>query len=414
VKKKLLIITYHYPPDPSSNPYPTSSWAKYLSDFGWEPIILTSVYGEARTSNVLNKRIVYRAKHEQAYKMLVNWRKKIPSSKLSFKLLNFLLINFLLYPDEKRGWFEEAFKTGLSIAEKYPISIILSVGAPWTDHCVASALSMKLHIPWIADYRDPWTQKTSAPYRVKWLIHNSISRVIEKKIVNSCSCCLHASDIWAEQLTALLKKRVFSIPNGYDLDDFSHVTELEPTTEKINISYVGTLHFTQRLDIFLEGFDIFVKQSKISERKCRLNLIGTGEIALIKQKYQPLGKYIHYIPYVSKEAAISYMAQSHILLLFLNDDTGWYPTKAFEYLACGRAILASPDNGGVISELLRMSGSGVALNSPEEIALWLEETIREFHQYGNVKISPNIQYTGQYERKNLTERLSGILNDQCR
>lgn len=411
IKRKILIIAYHYPPDPVSNPYPTASWAKHLPEYGWEPIILTSTHREAAALDAHSH--VYRTMYEESFIRLVAWRRSMPLSSLSFKLLNFLLINFLLYPDDKRGWFANAYQTGLSIAASHDISVILSVGTPWTDHWVASALSRKLNIPWIADYRDPWTQKTSAPYRPKWLIHSSISRYIEKKIGNTCSCCLHASDIWADQLGLLLRKKVFSIPNGYEPDDFSHVTELKPNNVQLNISYVGTLHFPQRFNYFLEGFNIFIKHSNISEQECRLNFVGTGEIAFVKKKYQLLERYIHFIPYTSKEAAIRYMAKSHILLLFLNDDNGWYPTKVFEYLASGNTILASPDNGGVINELLKLTRAGIVSKNPDQIAFWLEDKIGELRQYGHLKVYPNRQYIEQYERKKLTQRLAKILDNVC-
>jgi glycosyltransferase involved in cell wall biosynthesis len=408
VEKYLLIIAYHYPPDPVSNPYPTASWVKHLPDYGWTPVILTSISGEATTFK--SDRNVYRVLRAQAFKRLVIWRRRLPTAWLSFKLLNFVLINFLLYPDDKRGWFANAYRAGLSIAEKHPLAMILSIGTPWTDHWVASTLSRKLNIPWIADYRDPWTQKTSAPPRRKWFIHDSICRFIEKRIDKTCSCGLHASDIWADQLGIFLRKKVFSIPNGYDSDDFSHVAELKPTGSKLNISYVGTLHFPQQLKPFFEGFKTFIEQSNVSEKECQLNFVGTGEIPFLKKKDPLLKRFIKHIPYTSKEDAITYMAKSHILLLFLSDDTGWYPTKAFEYLASGNIILASPDNGGVINELLERAKAGTVSKDAEHVARWLGEKIREFREHGYLTLSPNRQYIERFERKKLTQRLAGILD----
>ena len=409
--KNLLVIAYHYPPDPVSNPYPTSSWVKHLPDYGWTPLILSRGGGKETMSGEGPN--IYRASHDQAFGKLVTRRRKMTTSLLSFKLLNFALINFLLYPDDKRGWFASGCRAGLAISAQHPLSAILSVGTPWTDFWIAGALARKLNIPWIADYRDPWTQRTSAPYRWKWVIHDSISRVVEKRICGTCACCLHASEIWADQLAALLGKKVFSLPNGYDADDFSPVAGVKPDSAHLSLAYVGTLHFPQRLDPFLEGFGRFVRGSNVSSQECRLNFIGTGEIAWVRTKYPLLAGYIHYLPYLSKADAIRHMAESHILLLFLNDDTGWYPTKAFEYLAAGNAILASPDNGGVIHEMLERTAAGTVAKGPEQIAQWLGEKMAEFRQNEQLKTSFRRSRVEDYERSNMARRLASILDDIC-
>ena len=408
--KNLLVIVYHYPPDPVSNPYPTSSWVKHLPDYGWTPLILT---GGGETAISAGSTNIYRAPHDQAFGRLVAGRRKMATSRLSFKLLNFALINFLLYPDDKRGWFASGCRAGLAMAAQHPLSAILSVGTPWTDFWIAGALARKLNIPWIADYRDPWTQRTSAHYRRKWFIHDSISRIVEKRICGTCACCLHASEIWADQLAAHLGKKVFSLPNGYDAEDFSPVAGVKPDSARLSLSYVGTLHFPQRLDPFLEGFGMFVRRSHVSSQECRLNFIGTGEITWVRKKYPHLAGYIRYLPYLSKADAIRHMAESHILLLFLNDDTGWYPTKAFEYLAAGNAILASPDNGGVIHEMLERTAAGTVVKGPEQIALWLGEKMAEFRQGGQLKISSRRLRVEDYERSHMARRLAAILDDIC-
>lgn len=408
MKRKILIIAYHYPPDPISNPYPTASWVKHLPEFGWEPIILTrSPKAEAESMGEPN---IHRTADRVSFPRLVSLRRSLSSSGWFFKLLNFLLINFLLYPDDKRGWFANAYQTGLSIASQQDFSLLLSVGTPWTDHWVAGVLSEKLSIPWIADYRDPWTQRTSTPYRGKWLLHQAISRVIEKRILARSVCCLHGSEVWADQLSALLSKRVFSLPNGYDRDDFSHMETQQPQGKPLTLAYVGTLHFPQRLEPFFEGFKLFVERFKLTEQDCKLHFVGTGEIPLLSEGFPSLTGYIHHFPYTSKREAIAQMVRSHILLLFQNEDTGWYPTKAFEYLACGNTILASPDNGGVINALLSQTGAGVVKHTPDQIAQWLGEKWEELCRWGKLNKASDRVSVEAYERRRLTGRLAEIFH----
>lgn len=411
MKRKVLLITYHYPPDPVSNPYPTGSWVKYLPEFGWESLVLTLSLETG--GNPPDGPNLYRVADRGSFPRLVALRRNRPPSRWTFKLLNFLLINFLHYPDDKRGWFASAYEAGLAIAAQHHISLLLSVGTPWTDHWVASALNRKLGIPWIADYRDPWTQRTSAPYRGKWFLHHSISRVIEKRLLARALCCLHGSEVWAEQLGALLNKRVFALPNGFDEADFARLAMQNPEGRPFTLAYVGTLHFPQRLAPFFAGFKCFVERFRLSPQDCRLTFVGTGDIPLLNESYPSLRGFIRHFPYTAKQEAIAHMARAHILLLFQNEDTGWYPTKVFEYLACGRTILASPDNGGVINGLLARTGAGVVKNHPEQIAQWLGERWEELGRRGTLDRTLDRDAIAGYDRRRLTGRLAEILNQVC-
>ncbi|MDY6950061.1 MAG: hypothetical protein SWE60_00980 [Thermodesulfobacteriota bacterium] len=409
-KKRVLIISFHYPPSPAATPSPVYSWAKYLRGLDWEPILLATEYGDSVKKDAALDYPVFRTAHTQAFEKLVTRRLAMSSDALSFKLLNFMLITFLLYPDEKRGWFSEAYRQGLSILRDHPVSVILSSGAPWTDFWVANRLSRKMKIPWIAHYRDPWTQRTSQGLRFKWLIPTAMSRVIEKSLIGTAHCCLHASDLWAAQLSAMTGKRVYWLPNGYDPDDFQDVSDSVPDKEALTISYVGTLHFPQRLDPFFRGFEKFVLDSKVAPGSCVLNFIGTPHIESINRDYPLIREYARFIPYVSKPEAIQCMSRSHVLLLFLSKDTGWYPAKTYEYLASHRVILASPDNGGVMNRLLRGAEAGVVLDTPSEIASWLNEKMAEFRKSGQLRSSTRMDAVREFDRKRQTARLAQILN----
>ena len=408
-RKRVLIIAYHYPPSEEGNPYPTDSWVRYLPEMGWDPFVLTCLKSPHEKKDGGTSSI-YFIRDDQSFKALVRLRSKLPTNGLAFKLLNFLIINFLHYPDERRGWIKNAIRKGEEIVKESCPDLILSIATPWTDHLISSRISKRTCVPWIADYMDPWTQRISHRYRFKWIIHNGISRLLEKHITKTAKCCIHASAPWASQLSHMLKKQVYSISNGFDPQDFENTAGFTPDNKIFIISYVGSMHFPQKPQIFLSGFQRFLECPAVSTENCKLQFIGTSEIAGLINDYPLIKKYTVITGYLSKPEAIRRMCESHILLLFLNEDDGWYPTKAFEYLASGRTILASPDNGGVINELLNSANAGIVLNSPDAVSEWLEVKFKEFQFNGSLERTRNPEVVARFDRRKLTATLATILD----
>ena len=171
MERNLLIISYHYLPEVMAASYRMFAWAKYLPAFGWHPIILTHPTDLApRQLNTppMNggdeefDHPIYRAPFRQSYIKLWDLRKsllaKVYPSKTDVavrRTLSFVLRNFLLIPDEKIGWYKNAYQMGLEIIRKRRIQAILSTGGPWTDFKISCHLSRATGVHWVADYRDP-------------------------------------------------------------------------------------------------------------------------------------------------------------------------------------------------------------------------------------------------------------------
>jgi glycosyltransferase involved in cell wall biosynthesis len=410
--KKVLLITFNYPPNPAATPSPICEWVKYLPDFGWEPFVLTA--SPDRRSDHLSAAAgdsIYMVQHNQLFEKLIRLRSKYSHNSLPFKLLNYFLINCLLYPDDKCGWFKKAVARGQSIVRDNKIDLILSSGAPWTAFWVANRLSRKMKIPWIAHYRDPWTQPTSQKIRSKWIFQTAASRILERYLIDSALFCLHASDRWAGQLQRMTGKEVHWIPNGFDSGHFNNAEQISPDPGVFTLSYVGTLHFPQQLDPFFEGFSLFIAAENVDPNSCVLNFVGTSDFQFIRDRYPSLIPFTRQLPYMKKQMAVNYMLKSHILLLFLSDDNGWYPAKLYDYLASNRFILASPNNNGVINRILEQTGAGVVLDQPDEIAMQLAAYLKRFRRGQDLKSNNDPQTVRELERRHLTEKLSSILNE---
>ena len=225
--RNLLIISYYYLPQVMAASYRMAAWVKYLPAFGWQPIILThrtdSALGQLNTSPLnghdeKGDHLIYRAPFKQSCIKLWDLRKslltKAHPSKTEVavrRTLSFVLRNFLLIPDEKIGWYKNAYQTGLEIIRKRSIQAILATGGPWTDFKIACDLSRAAGVPWVADYRDPWTQWTTLGVKKEYLIWYLINRVYELKIIRSASACIQITEALRQGLSKLLKREVHLI-----------------------------------------------------------------------------------------------------------------------------------------------------------------------------------------------------------
>ena len=433
--KRVLIISFHYLPEVMAASFRIHAWAKYLPRYGWEPIILTktqdkveaqySTNESAKVSKEFDKAagcIVYRMVYRQKCKRLWELRSKFtrlsdPSWVDVFirKLLNFVIGNFFMLPDERYDWFPDAIQAGKTILEKHDIHAILSTGAPWTDFLIARYLSRAAGIPWIADYRDPWSQPTTLGIHKEYFIRELVNRIWEKRLLRSASALIQISEPLKRDLAKTLNRNVYLIPNGYDPDNFSNVNKLSRSSKKFTISFIGTLHNNTNTVVFMEGFERFVERGNISSEKCKVLFVGEPNgHSRVKETFPGFDKiknFFQFEPSVSQEEATRRMCLSHILLSFPLDMRGCCPAKTYEYIASGRPILISPDGKyrDIIKKIVVKTNSGVVLNTPEEIERWLTLKFDEFSATGTVRSNTNQQAIKIYSRNNQVRKLSKIL-----
>ena len=434
-KRKILIISYHYLPEIMAASYRVHAWAKYLQKSGWEPIIITKLKDESKAQNSLDKPalisrahdskincLVYRVPYNQKFKKIWDLRGKFSSknnpSLIDFtirKFLSFVIRNILLIPDEKAGWYETAYKAALFIMKQHQFDVIIATGPPWTDFKIASHLSRVTNIPWIADYRDPWTQPTTKGIKKEYLIWILVNRIYERKLTRTAAAIIQNTETVQKGLMKMLGREVYLVRNGFDPDNFQGKNRFTPDKKIFTISFIGTLHSNTITDVFIEGFHRFVKENKITPETCKLELIGnTIGYRRIEKTYQNFfetNKFISYRPPVSQRKANEKMCRSHILLLFPFDMRGCIPAKTYEYLASGRPILVSPSGRYQVSvrKLIAKTRSGVILSSREEVAEWLKTKYEEFISTGCVRSFTNWSAVKKYSREYQVKKVAKIL-----
>ncbi|HRR96069.1 MAG TPA: glycosyltransferase, partial [Candidatus Ratteibacteria bacterium] len=291
--KNLLIITYYFPPERNVGSIRVKGLAKFLPYLGWNVFVLVPFFPQ-RESKEFNIIEVPLSVGENIGTFIKN--RKLKKGEFSDKIpFNVLVTSFLRdifpFPDNKVGWVPIATYIGKKIVRKYNISAIISSYSPATTHLVAYEIKKSFSdIFWIADYRDLWTQN---PYLSYSSFTKNIYRKFEKKIISEANTLTTVSSPMAEELKNFHSKPTFSIPNGFDPDEFNFPVDLK---NKFTITYAGGLYSLKRNPRpLLIAISELIKEGKMKEKNIKVEFYGPYENALEKMiKELKLEKIVKY------------------------------------------------------------------------------------------------------------------------
>ena len=274
--KKVLIITYYWPPSGGPGVQRVLKFAKYLPEFGWEPIILTIKNGEyPAIDNTLLKDIpknckVYKSKAFQPsflYRKFTGMKKdeKIPVASLANKdvnwkkrISNWIRLNIFI-PDAKIGWLPFAIKEGKKIIQSEKPDIIFSSSPPPTVHLIAKKLAKWSRIKWIADFRDPWTDIHYLQNQKINPISKKFNKNLEIEVIKTCESATCVSENFVNLLTNQFNSKFNIITNGFDTETKFNVKK---NPEKFTILYIGGLTQNRYYPFFFQSIVTIQKQIK--------------------------------------------------------------------------------------------------------------------------------------------------------
>lgn len=423
--KRVLIISYHFPPRVSIGSQRPYKLAKYLPEFGWEPIVLT-VKRPGKTPkgiriietdykdflNEIKLKIGFKQEqgiHEQlGIAVSTNFNYPTWKSKI-IKLLR----EIIAYPDAERGWYKFAIESASKFLLKEKIDAIISTSPPATSHLIARKLKQKYKIPWLADLRDPWAQLY---HDKKFGLIMCFEKRLASKTLTDADILVTVTIPQVDVLKALFKdKKIFYITNGYDIDDF----RVKPTklTDKFTITHTGTLYNGERdPSLLFEVVANLIKKNRIKRDLIEIKFYGSKGDWLIEEiKKYNLEGVVHYYGVMPREEALKRQRESQLLLLLrLNsvEERGDCPAKLFEYFGAGRPIIGTGGYGGIIEDYLKETNTGKFGENAEVLENILLEYYQEFIEFGEVKCYSNRRienYTYDSIAKKYSEALNGIV-----
>ncbi|MCW0482690.1 glycosyltransferase family 4 protein [Gaoshiqia sediminis] len=426
--KKILIITYYWPPSGGAGVQRWLKFTKYLPGFGVQPVVLTVDPAQAsypqRDESLLHEvspqTEVHRTPTFELYNLYLRLtgKKEIPyggfanEGKETFlqRLAKMVRGNFFI-PDPRKGWNRYAFRKAAELIRKHGIDTVVTTSPPHSTQLIGLRLKRKLGVRWVADMRDPWTDI----YYYRQLYHSALARKIDRnlelKVLQQADQLVVVSNdvkrIFSEKGGAAVQQKIQVIPNGYDEEDFEQ--EAPGGTDKFVITYTGTIAASYRLDGFLAALASL--PAKLQE-KTVLRFVGKIPPLILEQVRQAVPHVeIDLTGYVDHRKSVAYLLQASVQLLIIpqvKNNLGIVPGKFFEYLASGKPVLALGPKGSDLAKLIGETGCGALFeyDDSDAIAHFLREGL-------DGKLTGGKRETARhYSRKALTQRMSELMNSK--
>ena len=447
--KKVILIAFYFNQVNEIASKRLRALAKYLPQFGWEPIVIVPDLGFIPKENDdLNCRIIY-TEYEDMFSHFSNKFKKSKSNDLadssdfsdSKDSIEFnddklkdstsysnpiasraisIAGEVFAYPDGMKYWHESAFKEASKIMDEEEIDAIISSSWPITCHTIAKDLKERQNIPWIADLRDLWNLN---PYVSHTFIRNYFEKRLELKTFENADALTTTTDLAAEILSTLHpKSRIVPILSGYDKDDFKFLEELvskrddfsSDSPEKLKFIYAGSLYGGKRDPTYLfEAIRQLEDENKLDSSKISIEFYGdsTG-LEDIANRYGLLD-IVHIGGKIAHEEVLKKQLDSDVLLLISWDNEKekmFIPGKIYEYFALKKPVLSIGYKEGSLKDLIEETKVGYHVSSLESTKEALLDIYNEFVEKGTVELNADMNIE-DYSMENMAKKFADLLNE---
>lgn len=416
--KRLLIITYYWPPTGGSGVQRWVKFSKYLPQFGWQPVIYTPenpeqlAIDESLLSDIPDCAEVIKTHISEPYEIYrrltgskgktqevnpLNAQKKSLGKRISLWLRGNLFI-----PDPRIWW----VRPSVSFLEKYlrehPVDAVVTTGPPQSMHLIGRGLKRRLGVKWIADFRDPWTE-------MFYYKHLSLSRFsdrrhhrLEQSVLDEADLVIAVSPPVASDFAAKTETPVKLITNGFDEDDFA--APVEPRTDgKFILVHTGLFASDGNPLNLWDALAAKCREDSAFRSRLQIRLAGKTDPEIISAiRERGLGDNLVNLGYLPHEQTVAEQRSADILLLPLRQEPEYakvLPGKIFEYIAARRPVLGIGQSDGAAAAVLRDAGAGEMFGWEEKEALM--EFILASH--------PEPSGAEKYSRRRLTEQLVKLL-----
>ncbi len=434
--KRVLIITYYWPPSGGSGVQRWLKFAKYLPQFGWQPVIYTPENPEQLAvdrslekeipaeAEIVKRRIV---EPYQLYKSLlkksghkkeavevnpVNAQQKSVLQKAAMWIRG-----NLFRPDPRCLWINPSVRYLKKYLKEHPVDLIVSTGPPQSMHMIGYRLSARTGLPWIADFRDPWT-------KIFYFKHLSMTRFtekwhhkMEKRVLDNAAAVVAVSPLVQQEFQAMTDTPVELITNGFDEIDFQKgekgATSLEKSG-KFTITHTGLFAADGNPTTLWEVLNEKCSQESAFKEALRIRLIGKTDSQIIDAIDRAgLGSHLEDMGYQPHDIAVKEQKEASLLILPLRREPEYrsvLPGKLFEYLASLRPVLGIGQPDGAMAMIIGEAKAGTVIDweNKSEIARFID-LCWEKHLKG--ELTDNTADISQFTRYNLSRKMADLFDN---
>lgn len=428
--KRVLIITYYWPPTGGAGVQRWLKFTKYFRELGYEPIIYTPSNPDFPINdNTLLKDVpenleVLKTEISEPYNVYrkIMGKKKTDAVNQGFlseeKENNFLKSmmiwirgNFFI-PDARLFWIKPSIRFLSKYIQQHKVDAVISTGPPHSMHLIALGLKQKFNLPWIADFRDPWTQIDFYSQLKLTALADKKHKRLEKKVLTTANKVVTVSKSWAKDLERLGGRNVDVITNGFDSDDFKQNNSKELLPGFL-FHHIGALNKDRNPHTLWKVLGDICKENIAFKNDLRLKFTGKTDADVFESlKRQNLLNNAEKTDYMPHAEVVQLLIKSPILLLPLNDTPnvkGIIPGKLFEYLAAKRPIFAIGDTQGDTAAILQEVNAGIMVGFKDYDAI-KSAVLSLYQQYKSNMLSTNLGDIRPYSRRQCASNYVDLLN----
>ncbi|MHC4981667.1 MAG: glycosyltransferase family protein [Planctomycetota bacterium] len=430
--KRVLMIAYYFPPDLAVGSVRTVKFCKYLPQFGWQPVVVTHQPGPAANMSVLAEvpagTEVHRVGRGDLPGRVLQFFRSARNAVFSLSRMGeagaqrpqgtseaastWRRLRLLLYwPDLVFPWIVPAVRRALLLARH--CDAVYSSGPPVSCHLAARRVAMLSGLPWVMDYRDPWTLGN---FTYPSSIQQKLFEQMERNCIRSCACLVNVNDTLTSRHRQAYSDRsaeqFVTIHNGFDPEDFANLPPA-PTGGALIMSYVGNFSGDRTPSPLLAALAELRRSGQLREHDLRLKLVGDGTRPYARAARElGIADMVCVSPRVPYRQALLALAASHVAVLFGGDKTDAVSstTKVYEYLYADKTILAIIPHGW-LWDLLSPVG---ALCFPREDVEGIKDAVLKLvadHKAGRALPKPQpLPGMGKYSRRHAAGQLASILD----
>ena len=423
--KRVLIITYYWPPSGGSGVQRWVKFSKYLPSQGWQPVIYTpenpdmpsidqSLYSDIPGEAEIIKRPI--TEIYSIYRRIsgnkgggevnpINSQKKTLKQKLMLAIRGNLFI-----PDPRISWLRPSVRFLKKYLREHPVDVIVSTGPPHSMHLIARKVSKATGIPWVADFRDPWT-------RMFYFKHLALSdwarkkhEKLEKMVLDDASSVVAVSPLVQEEFKTMTGNRIELVTNGYDPEDFGQIVEPDG---HFNIVHTGLFASDGNPETLWKVLSDLCREDARFADQLRIRLVGKNDTMILDSIHTAgLERNLVDLGYRDHTVAVREQMGSTMLILPLRKEPEYratLPGKLFEYLGSQRPVLGIGQTDGAMARILADTGAGETFEWDDEagIRTYVLKRWEKFLAGDDDSVPDN--NIEQYSRKATARKMAALL-----
>ncbi len=430
--KRVLIISYYWPPTGGSGVQRWVKFAKYLPQEGWQPVVYTPenpeqlAVDESLAAEIPAEAEIVRTRIVEPYELYKKFLKGSGHSKEAVEVnpVNAQNKSFvqkaamwvrgnLFRPDPRCLWIRPSVRFLKKYLEEHPVDLIVSTGPPQSMHLIGMKLARETGLPWIADFRDPWT-------RIFYFKHLSMTRAtekwherMEKKVLDEATRVVAVSPLVQQDFQAMTSTPVELITNGFDECDFSEAEKEAaggPDKDFV-ITHTGLFAADGNPTALWEVLAEKCARDDSFRKRLKIKLVGKTDTQIIAAiEAAGLGANLIDLGYLPHNKAVEEQRNASVLILPLRKEPEYkavLPGKLFEYLASWRPVLGIGQTDGAMAMILDQTKTGKVIdwNDKDSLSTYITD-LWEKHLRGELTVAD--ADLSHFTRRSLTRQMARL------